>query len=58
LSKSLADEPRRIDINVRATGEVAWNLTQLCKRSTFNQFYELTEARLLTIGQPQKRHGM
>lgn len=35
------------------TDEVAWKLARLCKRSTFDQFYELTEARPLTIGQPR-----
>ena len=26
--------------------EVAWQLAQFCKRSTFSQFYDLTEAHL------------
>jgi hypothetical protein len=39
-------EPKWIDLNVRVTDEVAWELAQFCKRSTFDTFYELTEAHL------------
>lgn len=35
-----------IRISVTMPEDVAYQLAQFCKRSTFNQFYDLTEAHL------------
>lgn len=36
----------RISITVELNEAVAWQLAQFCKRSSFDQFYELTEQHL------------
>lgn len=41
-----AETARLIDITARMSPQVAYQLAQFCKRSTFDQFYELTEAHL------------
>lgn len=35
-----------VTISVTMDEDVAWQLAQFCKRSTFSQFYDLTEAHL------------
>ena len=40
------ESDQMIDVTATMTEEVALQLAQFCKRSTFNIFYELTEAHL------------
>jgi hypothetical protein len=42
----VANIKESIDINVSLDQNVAWQLAQFCKRSTFDQFYDRTEAHL------------
>lgn len=36
----------KITITLELSENVAWQLAQFCKRSTFDQFYDLTEQHL------------
>jgi hypothetical protein len=38
--------------------DVAWQLAQFCKRSTYNDFYELTEAHLSPDERKAKAYQM
>ena len=42
----MEESAQMIDVTATMTGDVALQLAQFCKRSTFNIFYELTEAHL------------
>lgn len=43
----MTTETQAITLTVTLPNEdVAWQLAQFCKRSSFNDFYELTEAHL------------
>lgn len=43
---SAAQPDEQVVITVTMEPEVAWQLAQFCKRLSFNDFYDLTEAHL------------
>lgn len=47
-----------ITITAELSEDQAWQLAQFCKRSTFGQFYELTEAHLSEEERQQRAYQM
>lgn len=47
-----------ITITAELSEDQAWQLAQFCKRSTFGQFYELTEAHLNEDERKQRAYQM
>jgi hypothetical protein len=57
MEKSTMPE-KAITITAELSEDQAWQLAQFCKRSTFGQFYELTEAHLNEEERRQRAYQM